>query len=405
MTDARGGFYSAEDADSIPPEHAGTLGAHKMEGAFYVWSDAEIAAILGDDAAVARRRFGIEPDGNAPEDPQGEFAGKNLLYIAQSIEDAAARSGKPVADVEPALARVREKLFAARASRPRPHLDDKVLTAWNGLMIAALARAARVLPDSPAASTYLAAARNAADFIRTTLWQPATSRLLRRYRDGQAAIDAYAEDYAYLIGGLLELFQADGDPWWLEWATILQARQDELFWDAAEGGWFSTTGVDPTVLLRMKEDYDGAEPAASSVSVLNLLTLGHLVGGSEALEKVERTLARYGPRIGAAARAVPMMLCGLSAWHAGLSQVVIAGSADSPDTRALRRELARHYLPFGIVIPLQPGARQQALAERLPFVAAMTLRDGHAAAYVCREFACRQPVATADDLAAELTHA
>jgi hypothetical protein len=405
MTDARGGFYSAEDADSIPPEHAGTPGAHKMEGAFYIWSDAEIAAILGDDADVARRRFGIEPGGNAPEDPQGEFAGKNLLYIAQSIEDIAARSGTAVAAVEPVLERVREKLFAVRASRPRPHLDDKVLTAWNGLMIAALARAARVLPDSPAASTYLTAARNAADFIRTTLWQPAASRLLRRYRDGRAAIDAYAEDYAYLIGGLLELFQADGDPWWLEWATVLQTRQDELFWDAAEGGWFSTTGVDPTVLLRMKEDYDGAEPAASSVSVLNLLTLGHLVGGSDALEKVERTLSRYGPRIGAAARAVPMMLCGLSAWHAGLSQVVILGSADSPDTRALRRELARHYLPFGIVIPLQPGARQQALAERLPFVAAMTLRDGHAAAYVCREFACRQPVATADDLAAELTHA
>jgi uncharacterized protein YyaL (SSP411 family) len=237
------------------------------------------------------------------------------------------------------------------------------------------------------------------------LWRPAERSLLRRYRDGEAAIDAYAEDYAYLIFGLLELFQADGDPWWLEWASNLQARQDELFWDETDGGWFSTTGGDPTVLLRMKEDYDGAEPSASAMAVLNLLTLGHLAGGTDALAKVERTLGRYGPRIGAAARVVPMMLCGLSAWHAGLSQIVIAGAPDAPDTQALRHELARHYLPFAIIIPLQPGPRQHALADRLPFVAAMSPRDGQATAYVCREFACRQPVASAEDLATELTHA
>jgi hypothetical protein len=402
MTAPEGGFYSAEDADSVPPEHAGQTGAHKSEGAFYIWSDEEIAAVLGEDADVARRRFGILPGGNAPSDPQGEFTGRNLLYTAQSIDDVAARSGRTANEIMSALGRIRDKLAAARATRPRPHLDDKILTAWNGLMVAALARAARVLPSSPSAPGYLDAARRAATFIRSNLWSARGERLLRRYRDGEAAIDAYAEDHAYVILGLLELFQADGDPAWLQWAARLQARQDERFWDPAEGGWYSTSGEDPTVLLRLKEDYDGAEPSASAVSVLNLLTLAHLTGDPDPLARAERTLARYGPRVGTAARAVPMMLCGLSAWHAGFSQVAIVGPSRRADTRGLQAELARHYLPFSIVIPVDPAVTQQTLGATLPFIASMSLRDGAATAFVCRDFACRQPVTTATDLAREL---
>src|SRR5687768_9061130 len=269
MTDAGGGFYSAEDADSVPSEHAGDPAAHKTEGAFYIWADGEIADLLGADADIARRRFGIESGGNAPHDPHGEFTGKNLLYVSESVGDMAARLQMRPEDVDAALARVRGRLFAARARRPRPHLDDKVLTAWNGLMIAAFARAARVLPDSPSAPGYLEAARRAADFIHNTLWAASSGELKRRYRDGQAGIAGYAEDYAFLVCGLLELFQADGEARWLEWVMALQAAQDERFWDDSDGGWFSTTGADPTVLLRLKEDYDGAEPAAGSISVLN----------------------------------------------------------------------------------------------------------------------------------------
>jgi uncharacterized protein YyaL (SSP411 family) len=397
MTHPDGGFYSAEDADSVPP---GQPGAHKTEGAFYIWADDEIAALLGDDAEVARARFGILPGGNAPSDPQGEFTGRNLLYTAHSIEDVAARTGKSPDDVVAALGRIRERLFQARAERPRPHLDDKILTAWNGLMIAAFARAARVLPDSPLATRYLQSARRAAAFIKTTLWQDATGRLLRRYRDGEAAIDGYAEDYAYLAWGVLELFQADGDAAWLEWALALQRQLDESFWDDAEAGWFSTTGNDPTVLLRLKEEYDGAEPAAGSVATLNALTIANLTGDAVSLTRAERTLARYGPRIGAAARVVPMMLCALSAWHAGHSQVVIAGDPASPDTHALASETARHYLPFSIQIPLR-GDGSRELSSVLPFLAGMSPRNG-AAAYVCHDFACRQPVTTPEALRREL---
>ncbi|MGH9370158.1 MAG: hypothetical protein ACRD15_01360, partial [Vicinamibacterales bacterium] len=165
--------------------------------------------------------------------------------------------------------------------------------------------------------------------------------------------------------------------------------------------WFSTTGQDPTVLLRLKEDYDGAEPAASSVSVLNLLMLQHLVPGDDRLAKAERTLGRLGPKIGATARAVPMMLCGLSAWHNGLSQVVVVGKSGTPETLALKRELASHYLPFAVEIPVEPGARQEAVAAHLGFVGAMTAPDG-AAAYVCREFTCQRPVSRPEDLPAVL---
>jgi uncharacterized protein YyaL (SSP411 family) len=198
------------------------------------------------------------------------------------------------------------------------------------------------------------------------------------------------------------LFQADGDPAWLSWARELQAQQDAKFWDAAEGGWFSTTGLDRSVLLRLKEDYDGAEPSASSVSVLNLLALAHLVDDGEARRKVERTLGRYGERAGRAARVIPMMLAGLSTWHAGATQIVILG--DDTEAAPLRAEAARHYLPFAVMmpVPVTPGDRQRALAAVMPFIGAMQLKEGRATAFVCRDFACRQPVTTVEALAAEL---
>jgi uncharacterized protein len=402
LTDPRGGFYSAEDADSVPPEHAGSPTAHKSEGAFYIWSDAEIGELLGDDAVIARRRFGIEPDGNAPQDPQGEFRGRNLLYVSEPVEDIAVRTGKPPDEIIAALGRIREKLFTVRERRPRPHRDDKVLTAWNGLMIAAFARAARVSVGREAASRYLAAAQRAAQFIHDTLWIASEKRLLRRYRDGEAAINAYAEDYSYLIFGLLELVQADGDAKWLEWARVLQVRQDALFWDELEGGWFSTTGHDPSVLLRLKEDYDGAEPAASSVSVLNLLTFEHLHPDGDWRSKAERTLGRLGPRVGAAARVVPMMLAGLSAWHADHSEIVVVGSRGQADATALLHEIARHYRPFATTLPVDPEKNGRALATLVPWIGAMQTRDGRATAYVCRAFACREPVTDAAALAAQL---
>ena len=400
LTDPEGGFYSAEDADSVPPEHAADPGATKTEGAFYIWSDDEIGAALGSDA-------GDRPaplwDSRRRQRAAGSARGVSRQEHPLRRRDRAGALGGSTAEaLDAALARVRAGLLAARASRPRPHLDDKILTAWNGLMIAAFARTARALAGRPAAARYRAAAQRAAMFLRTHLWDAGTGSLRRRYRGGDAAIDGYAEDYACLIFGLLELFQADGDPEWLEWAEALQARQDELFWDAGQAGWFSTTGRDASVLLRLKEEYDGAEPAAGSVSVSNLITIGHLIGDAAALEKAERTLARFGPRIGSAARVIPMMLAGLSAWHADHTQIVIAGAPDAAGTQALAAVVARRYLPFAAVVPLPEGAARARLASRLPYVASMTERDGRAAAYVCRAFVCQEPVSDPARLAAAL---
>jgi uncharacterized protein YyaL (SSP411 family) len=232
------------------------------------------------------------------------------------------------------------------------------------------------------------------------MWR-ADGTLLRRWRDGDASIDAYAEDYASLIWGLLELFQADGDPAWLEWARELQTQQNARFWDETDGGWFSTTGRDPSVLLRLKEDYDGAEPSASSVSVLNSITLAHLTGEDDPRRKVERTLGRYGERAGRAARVIPMMLAGLSAWHGGASQVVLVGST-TDDLKAMREEMARHYLPFAVTFPVIEGELQASLGATLPFVAAMRKQNGSPTAYVCRDFTCQEPAASVDALAAQL---
>jgi hypothetical protein len=280
-----------------------------------------------------------------------------------------------------------------------------VLTAWNGLMIAAFARAARLVraggTDAAAlAEPYLEAARRAASFIRVRMWSADTRTLLRRYRAGHAAIDAYAEDYAFLIFGLLELFQADPDPEWLAWAVALQRRQDELFWDEREGGWFSTTGGDPSVLLRMKEDYDGAEPTASSVAVMNLLVLSHLIDESQWGEKIDRTLQLFGQRLEQVGRAVPMMAAALSARAAGLRQIVIVGG-ESTSATDLERAIAARYLPSTVTLALT-AARQAALSAMLPFAAEMKPVDGQPAAYVCRNFTCLAPVTSVEGLEANL---
>jgi uncharacterized protein YyaL (SSP411 family) len=384
MTDPSGGWYSAEDADS-----------EGREGAFYVWSVDELDALLGADARIVKLRFGIEPRGNAPHDPQQEFVGKNILYVAQSIDDIAAETGKPNAEIADVLHRARVAMFEARLKRPHPHLDDKILTAWNGLMIAAFARVARLTGSA----SYLESARRAAMFVRETMWRADSRTLLRRYRDGHAEIEGYAEDYAYLIFGLLELLQADADPVWLEWAIALQQRQDELFWDEAAGGWFSTTGRDASVLVRMKEDYDGAEPAPSSVSVFNLLVLSHLVENGGWSARIERTLRYFGTRLEQIGRAVPMMAAALSAYTAGLQQIVVvdATAGDSSLVDAIRRE----YLPFAITLRVD-AEQQRSLAGSLPFIAAMAPVGGASAAYVCHQFTCRQPVTTPDALHEQL---
>jgi uncharacterized protein YyaL (SSP411 family) len=399
LTHPEGGFYSAEDADSLPPEHPD--GGHKVEGAFYVWSASELRDLLGDDAPMVAARFGVAEGGNAPFDPHGEFTGKNLLYTAASVEEIVATTGRSADEVVDAIGRARLVLFGARLGRPRPHLDDKVLAAWNGLMIAGFARASRVLSAerlgmTDTSSLHLSVAERAARFLRERMWDADRRVLFRRFRDGDAAVDGYAEDYAAVVFGLLELFQAGGDPQWLAWADELQQVLDDRFYDPVDGGWFSTTGEDPTVLVRGKEDYDGAEPSATALAILNLQVLTHIADDPARRERIARSFARYGAGLGEYARAVPLVLAALVAEEAGIGQLVIAGDADAGGSE-LRQAAAEFYRPFLVQLPLA-STHHDALVAEVPQLAGMTTIDGRAAAYLCADFVCRAPVIRADDL-------
>ncbi len=404
-----GGFFSAEDADSLPPDvgaaPSAASAAAKREGAFYVWTQAELDALFGDDADVVRFRYGTEPGGNAPQDPHGEFTGRNLLYVAHGVDDVARLSGRSVESVMAVLDETRPRLFEVRGRRPRPSLDDKVLAGWNGLMIAAFARAARLAPMGEAPSPDpLEAAVGAARFLRDRLWDGERGVLLRRFRDGRAGIDGYAEDYACVVWGLIELFQAGGDPAWLDWARQLHATQSRLFRDEADGGWFSTSGDDASVLLRLKEDYDGAEPSAASVTAWNLLSLAHLSGVGEAgayRAQLEETLRRV-PASPQLARVVPMMMAAASAAQAGVPQVILLGPRDAAGTAALHRAFAACFLPGAVSLVVEPGAHQREIAARLPWVASMEMLDGQPSAYLCRDGACERPVNDAEALRARL---
>jgi uncharacterized protein len=384
MTDPAGGFYSAEDADSLfekgKPEHG--------EGVFYVWTKDEIVHILGEDAAATFCRvYGVEAEGNAPagSDPQGEFHGKNILIQRLGLADAAKFFRKSEADLGAELAAARQKLLAARALRPRPHLDDKIITSWNGLMISAFARGAQVLDDPE----YLASAQKAAHFIREHLWKD--GRLLRSYRQGAGEVGGFCDDYATLIQGLLDLYEADFDVAWLQWAVELQARQDALFLDAEHGGYFSVTKDAPNILLRMKEDYDGAEPSPNSVAALNLLRLAQVTGRKEDATQAAATLGAFADQLSRAPTALPLMLAALDASLAKPRQVVIAGASDAAGTRALLREVHAHFIPGKVLLLADGGAGQKWLAERLEFLKTVGPLHGQPAAYVCQDFVCQLP--------------
>jgi uncharacterized protein YyaL (SSP411 family) len=385
MTDNAGGFYSAEDADSLfeqgKPEHG--------EGAFYVWTKKEIDHSLGEDAKIFDYHYGVQAEGNTPpgSDPQGEFRGRNILIERHSTAETAKHFGEGEAAVRDSLHKSRVTLFALREKRPRPHLDDKIITAWNGLMISAFARGAQVLGDPG----YLETATHAADFIRTQLWDESKKTVTRSYREGRS-VDGFADDYAFLIQGLLDLYEASFDARWLKFALQLQETQDRLFSDEKSGGYFSGTGKDPSILLRMKEDYDNAEPAPSSVAARNLLRLAQIRDAKELQTRAEKTISAFGIQLSRIPSAMPLMLVALDFSLSKPKQVVIAGKRDGDDTRALLAEVHKHFLPNTILLLADGAENQKFLDEKLEAVRAMSPIDGKAAAYVCEDFSCQAPM-------------
>ena len=386
MRDPDGGFYSAEDADSaIDPAHP----EEKGEGAFYVWRQSEIEAVAGQPAADwFCYRFGIEAEGNVHNDPHQEFMGKNILYQAHSIEETARQFDRPAAEVQAAIRQAANRLLEARGARIRPHLDDKVLTAWNGLMISAFAKAGAVLAEA----RYADAARRAADFIVSRMYDPTTGILLRRYRQGEAAIPAFLDDYAFFTEALLDLYETGFEWRDLELAIHLTEKVAELFEDIEHGAFYSTAADDPTLVMRIKEDYDGAEPSGNSIAVLNLLRLAQIADRPDFRVSAAHALAAFGSRMVAAPVGVPQMLVAYEFSISKPKQIVLVGERDAPDTRRLLAALHSRFVPHRIVLLVNAESRQ-ALARYVPAIAEMTAIGGQATAYVCENYACKLPTA------------
>jgi uncharacterized protein YyaL (SSP411 family) len=399
LTSGEGGFFSAEDADSLPNAAA----AKKSEGAFYIWTHDEIRDVLKSDRIEEFcGTYGVEPDGNvAPEsDPHDELGGQNVLIKRLSLPEGAARFQRPLEDMAHRLDQDRAVLLARRDLRPRPHLDDKILTAWNGLMIGAYARAAQVLGDE----SYLRAAQGAAAFVRTNLYHDEPNELLRSYREGPSAIHGFASDYTFLISGLLDLYETDFDLDWLRWARRLQDTLDLHFWDQDRAGYFSTSDRDPAILLRLKEDYDGAEPTPNSVAVLNLWRFGQLYHNDVLLDHARHAVRALASRLEAQPFAMPALLVGAALLETPPIHLIIhSPSAAHPRLASLLAEARRRHLPQMVVILIADADARDYFAPRHSVIENLPPEVGTPTVYLCENFTCQLPVTRPEDLRAMIS--
>ncbi len=394
MQQPRDGFASAKDADSrVDPGKPET-----SEGVFYIWTTQEVESVLSkQDAAVFEFAYGVESGGNVPgqQDVRGELKGKNILYEAHSTEETAKKFGLTVEQTAEKLTAERKALLATRSRRPQPPVDDKIVTAWNGMTISALARASQAL-DEP---RYLESAQATAKFLETHLYDSKTGKLWRSYRAGGPSVDGFLDDYTDLIGGLLDLYQAGFDVHWLKWAVSLQEKQDQLFGDAKEGGYFDAGSSDPSLLSRTRDSYDGAEPSPNSTATMNLLRLAQFTDRAEWRDRAQKTLSAFAARLQSTPEAVPALSSALDFRLAQTKQVLIAGNLTSGDTHELLRQVNTRFLPNKILLLADGGVGQQQLARWLPFVAGAHRVQGHATAYVCENYVCKLPTTDAEMMA------
>ncbi len=385
LCDPAGGFHSAEDADSAIDPAEPTV---KGEGAFYLWQAEEIRDLL--EAPLAARfchRYGVAEGGNVAIDPHAEFTGRSILYRAASVEETAGQFGRPVAEVRTGLEKAAATLLEARSKRVRPHLDDKVLTSWNGLMISALARGGAVLGEP----RYAAAARRATEFALSAMFDPATGALLRRYRQGEAAIPGSLDDYAFFTQALLDIYEAQFDLRHLRAAIRLTEKQIELFEDPDHGAFFNSAADDRSLVMRLKEDYDGAEPSANSVAVRNLLRMAQATGSERFREAAMRTLAAFHSRLSAVPAALPEMLAACEFLLGDAPRIVLVGEPGGADFASLLAALHARFLPNRILLRVDSEEAREFLAAGLPAIAGM-FQPG---AYVCRGNACQLPTTEA----------
>ena len=377
MTDPLGGFYSAQDADS-----------EGEEGKFFVWTGDEIEAILGpEEGALVGSYFGVTEAGN--------FEGKNILYVPQSAVSLATEAGMGLEEVEETIGRARPILLEVREQRVHPARDEKILSAWNGLMLKSFAEAASILGRED----YRRAAVANGSFLLEALRRD--GRLLRTYRDGRAHLNGYLEDYAFVADGLLALYEATFDPRWLEEARSLADGMVDLFWDEGESTFYDTGKDHEALVVRPRDVFDNATPCGSSVAVGMLLHLSVLMDESEYSRIAIASLRSIQHYLAQAPMGMGQWLCALDFYLSTPKEVAIVGSLSDPSTKSLLQVVHGRYLPNKVLAGADPSQAHQS-SQEIPLLEGRGMSDGKPTAYVCQNYVCQLPVTESDALANQL---
>ncbi len=374
MADPGGAFYSAEDADS-----------EGEEGKFYIWSVEEIRHILpAADAELAIEVFNMAEEGNYADEATGRQTGKNILHFDKSISELAGERDMAEGKMRTKIEQIRKKLLEVRKGRVRPLLDDKILTDWNGMAIAALAKAGRVFENKK----YIEMARRAYSFIQEHLLKD-DDTLWHRYREGESAIEGHADDYAFLIWGLLELYESTFDIDFLEQAISLNKTLIDRFWDPEEGGYYFTGEGSEELLGRTKQVYDGAIPSGNSVALSNLIRLGRITADDGLENKADALIRLFSSQVSSAPTGFGQFLQGVNFALLTSHEVVIAGERKDPQTRRLLAALNRHFIPNMVRVLNEPHSGK--IEEIAPYTAGQGPREGKPTAYVCQNYSCNVP--------------
>lgn len=375
MTSVTGGFYSAEDADS-----------EGEEGKFYVWTPKEVIEVLGEeDGAIFNQIFSITEEGNFVEEAKRVRTGDSIPHLKLTIGDLEKRNKQKPGELAERIEGMRAKLFEHREGRIHPIKDDKILTDWNGLMIAAFAKAAQAFDSAE----YRDAATKAADFVLGTL-RDDNGRLLKRYRAGEAGLTAHLEDYAFMVWGLIDLYEATFETRFLQAAVELTDSTLEHFWDDEEGAFYMTADDAEELLVRSKKLYGGAIPSGNAVSALNLVRLHRITARPEFEERFHALIQGFGKQIAQSPSSFPLVMTALHFQHGSSKEIVISGDLEAPDTLAMLAAIRTPFLPNKVIVFRPPG-EDSPITKLAPYTETQLPIDGKATAYVCENFACNLP--------------
>jgi len=387
MTAPDGGFYSAEDADS-----------EGEEGKFYLWTYAEITQILTpDEADLSTKVFNIRQNGNFADETPGSQLGRNILHLTKPLKEIASELNVLELELREHLESIRRKLFAYRNKRIHPNKDDKILTDWNGLMAAALAMGARVLIEP----RYTASAEQSIGFIFDKMFST-EGQLLHRYRDGEAALPAHLDDYAFLIQAMLELFETTFDVDYLKKALKLNEYLLKHFWDDKNGGFYFTADDGEHLLIRQKEIYDGAVPSGNSIAMLNLLRLARMTANYDLEQKASKIGRAFFDKVRKSASAYTQLMIAVDFAVGPSYEVVIAGDPQAGDTGKMLRTVQQEFIPNKVVIFVPAGSDSSDIKHIAPFTRNQSTIEGKATAYVCVNYTCKLPTTNLDTMLSSL---